>query len=162
EVMTMSHFRRVDGARAGPNALGILVAPGARTLVILRPRALEFDLLPIRASLRNGLGSGFLDLTRAEAAAMAQELGRVLEAWAAGGAGILAPIPATGGDGYWVQAEVGPFTLLACRRMPGKPYEAYVFTTLIEARTTASALHQVLCPAADAQQELYFNTQSFA
>ncbi len=158
----MSSFRRVDGARAGPNALGILVAPSARTLVVLRPRALEFDLLPIRATLRNGLGSGFLDLTRAEAIAVAQDLGRALEEGAAGTPVLLAPIPATGGDGYWVQAELSQYTLLACRRMLGQPYWAWVFPTLTEAHTAAAALQQVLCPAADAQQELYFNTQSFA
>ena len=158
----MSHFRRVDGAQAGPDALGILVPPGARTLVIVRPRALELDLLPIRATLRNGLGSGFCDLERAEAAAMARALGAALEDWAAGGAGCLGPIPAADGDGYWVQAEVGAFTLLACRRVPGQPYRAHVFAALDEARSSTASLRRVLCPAAGAVQELYFNTQSFA
>jgi hypothetical protein len=155
----MSCFRRVDGAGAGPTALGILIAPGDRTLVILRPRALEYDLLPVRASLRDGLGSGFWEMDRAEAVTAANSLGHALEKWAAGGAGSLGPIPANTGDGYWVQAEVGEHTLLVCGRAAGRAYQAQVFTTLEDARAAAAALRRVLCPAA--AQELYFNTRNF-
>jgi hypothetical protein len=42
----MPAFCRVDAQRAGPAALGILVPPGDKTLVVLRPRGLEWDLLP--------------------------------------------------------------------------------------------------------------------
>ena len=42
----MSAFRRVEAQHAGGNALGILVPPGARTVVILRARSLGWDLLP--------------------------------------------------------------------------------------------------------------------
>lgn len=153
----MSRFRRVDGARAGPEALGVLVAPGSPTLVILRPRALAFDLLPVRATLRNGLGDGFRDMDRAEAAELASVLAQSL----AEGAACLGPIPAAG-DGYWVQAEVGPCTLLACRRQPGQPYRAHVFATLEEARDMAAALRPILCPPAEAAQELYLNSDHFS
>ncbi len=158
----MSYFRRVDGAQAGPNALGILVPGGARTLVILRPRALGFDLLPIRATLRNGLGSGFLDLERGEAVALAHAVGNALDDWAAGGSGCLGPIPAAGADGYWVQAEIGSFIFLACRRIAGEPYAAQVFVTLHDARALVTSLRPVLCPTSEAMQELYFNTREFA
>ncbi len=161
ETATMSRFRRVDGAQAGPDALGILVAPGARTLVILRPRALDFDLLPVLATTRHGLGNGFCDLERAGAMAMARALAAALEDCAAGGTGCVGPIPDAEGDGYWVQAEIAAFTLLVCRREPGRSYRAHVFATLEEARTTAAALRRVLCPPPEAAQELYFNMQNF-
>lgn len=157
----MSHFHRVEGAHSGPEALGILVPPGARTLVILRPRAIEVDLLPIRATLRDGLGSGFLDQDRAAALALAEQLGRMLEDGAAGGANMVGPIPAASGTGYWVQAEVGTLTLLACDRRPGRPYEARTFADLPSARAAAATLRRYLCPAPGSRQDLYFNVQSF-
>ena len=44
----MCPLRRVEDHRAGPSALGILVPPGRRTFLILRPRALSWDLLLLR------------------------------------------------------------------------------------------------------------------
>ena len=48
----MPAFRRVEPHQAGARALGILVPPGPKTVVILRPRGLDWDLLP-----RAGRGS---------------------------------------------------------------------------------------------------------
>ena len=43
----MAPFRHVEGNQAGPNALGILLPPGRRTLVVVRPRSLAWDLIPL-------------------------------------------------------------------------------------------------------------------
>ncbi len=64
--------------------------------------------------------------------------------------------------GFVVRAEAGIFPLLACARRPGRPYEAAVFPDRNEANRAAAALAAVLCPAADAGQELYFNLRHFA
>src|SRR5207248_2911214 len=119
-LLAMSSFRRVDGAEAGPDALGILVPPGRRTLVILRPRALDYDLIPLQSDGANGSGPRLVDLDHREAPGLSQRLYRALEACAGGAAGRVEAVAA--GDGFWVRAEVGPFTLLACRRVPGEPY----------------------------------------
>jgi hypothetical protein len=52
-----------------------------------------------------------------------------------------------------VQAEVGPFPLVACPRRPGQPYRPAAYA--------AAALARVLCPAGGAGQEVYLNTRHF-
>ena len=69
----MPAFRRVEGSQAGPSALGILVPPGARTLVILRPRALEWDLLPLQDR-----DEGFCEFDRETAAGIARGIQQAL------------------------------------------------------------------------------------
>src|SRR5207302_3778230 len=65
-VRSMCPLRRVEDAHAGPHAVGILVPPGRRTVVIVRPRALIWDLL--LTGERNSLtGSPFQELTQEEA-----------------------------------------------------------------------------------------------
>ena len=64
----MCALRRVEGDRAGPDALGILVPPARRTFVILRPRALPWDLL----LLRDPEAEAFRELGRDEAHAAAR------------------------------------------------------------------------------------------
>src|SRR2546423_14410331 len=98
----MSSFRRVDGAEAGPDALGILVPPGRRTLVILRPRALDYDLLPLQAAGGNGTAPGLADVDHKDAPGLSQRLFRALGARAHGGAG-----PAVGGGGRPGQGVLG-------------------------------------------------------
>ena len=70
----MSPLRRVEAGRAGPGALGILVPPGRPTVLILRPRALPWDLLLVRAGEGGEAGTPFLHLERQEAEAAAEGL----------------------------------------------------------------------------------------
>jgi hypothetical protein len=144
----MGAFRRVEGELAGPSALGILVPPGRRTFVILRPRALPWDLLLLR-----GDGSA-LELAHDEASAAAQALYRALRE------GAVAVEPGPDPAGWRVRARVGAFALLACPREPGRPYRPLLCPEA-EAIRSAAALAAVLCPAPGAEQEVYFNVRFF-
>jgi len=153
----MSAFRWVEGRDAGPAALGVLAPPGRRTHLILRPRALPWDLL----LLRPAHPSVFYEMDRDEAAAAAQELARALETWAAGGPGRVETADAPQGPGVWLRVHAGPFALLLCPRAPGRPYQAERFPDPEAAHAAAARLAAVLRPAPGAGQELYFNTRHF-
>lgn len=152
----MGVFRRVEGERAGPTALGILIPPARRTFVILRPRALAWDLLLCR----------FLDdptalqLTHDEATAVAQTLFRALRDWSAGGEGSLDTVFRQPPDsGCWLRLSLAGFTFVVCPRRPGQAY-----TPLICQENPLALLDQlreVFCPAEGAEQEIYFNTRFF-
>src|SRR5437016_1359250 len=75
----MPAFRRVDPQRAGPTALGILVPLGSKTLVILRPRGLEWDLLPARWGGDARAAPVFCQFSREEAALVARRFQQCLE-----------------------------------------------------------------------------------
>jgi hypothetical protein len=151
----MPPFRRVEDRKAGPAALGVLAPPGRRTFLILRPRALPWDLL----LLREADGDAFRDLGRDEAAAAAQGLILALDGWAGGGPGGVEVVPAA--DGVRVRVWAGAFALLLCPREPGRPYRPQAFIDADAARAAAAALTAVLCPPPGAEQELYFNTRHF-
>jgi hypothetical protein len=157
----MAAFRFVNDDQAGPRALGLLVPPGRRTLVIVRPRALDWDLLIVQRHRRTGPTTTFRDFGRAEAAAAVEGLCLALQQWAAGGPGRLEAVPPPGGGGYLVRGEVGIFPLLVCPRRPGLPYTPLICPDREAAEETVTALTGVLCPDADAEQELYFNTRHF-
>jgi hypothetical protein len=146
----MPAFRIVHGGRAGPAALGILVPPGDRTVVVVRPRALNVDLVMVGPG-----GEGFFEASRQAAGLEAQGLSQALQ----GDSVRLRVVPA--GEGFHVQASVGRFLLIACSRIPGQAYRPQVFAAESEAQGTAEALHQVMCPPADAGQELYTNLSGF-
>jgi hypothetical protein len=158
----MSAFRRVSGPEAGPGALGILVPPGRRTLVILRPRGLAWDLILAARGEDGGSDTAFEEVNHLEAPAVAQRVFQALEQWAEGGPGRVEMLPSTSLAGYEVRAEVGAFAMVVCRRDPGKPYEPMRFATREEAQDVADAIAAVLCPADRAGQEVYFNTRHFA
>jgi hypothetical protein len=150
----MGSFRRVEAEQAGVDALGILIPPARRTFVILRPRALPWDLLLARGS--DDLG--FRDLSHDEASAAAQGLFRALRE---GTAGEAASIDVVGtGNGWRLVARVGPFVLVVCVRAPGQPYAALVCAEA-DARAAAERLQAVLRPGSDSEQEIYFNTRFF-
>lgn len=155
----MAAFRLVGSAQAGPGALGILVPPGPRTLMILRPRNLAWDLLPLRPGAP-GPGLSFHELDRDSAARQARELYRALEARGDGPELVqaVAVLPA----GFVVQVLVGAVVLVACRRIPGQPYQPAVFATAAEAEQAAEAVAASLAPSRDGTREVYFNTQRFA
>ena len=155
----MSPLRRVDARGAGPSALGILVPPGRKTVLIVRPRPLPWDLLLVRRG-EGESGTPFLHLERDEAEAVAEGLFRALERWASGGPGRVEGAFAPDGDGYWVQAEVGAFPLVACERRPGQPYRPAAFPTPEGASAAAALVADALRPA-DGEQEVYLNTRNF-
>jgi hypothetical protein len=152
----MCPLLRVSDEEAGPAALGVLVPPGRRTFLILRPRSLSLDLLLIQ-SPQSG---AFRQLSPEEAAIVAQKVYRCLEQCEAD-PGPVRPMAAPAGPGWWLQAVVGPFALLVCPRLPGQPYQPQVFADVDSAWAVARALAAILCPPAGVEQEIYFNTRHF-
>jgi hypothetical protein len=154
----MCALRRVADKQAGPAALGLLVPPGRRTFLIVRPRSLTWDLLLVRSP--NVLN--FLDMTPAEATSASRDFYCALLDWTVGGPGRLDALDAHPGPGYWLRACVGGFTLVVCPRRPGQPYQPLLFHDDASAHTAAHQLVAVLCPPAHVVQEVYFNTQHFS
>ena len=140
----MGVFRRVEAEQAGPTALGILIPPARRTFVILRPRAMAFDLLLCRGAD----DPTFNALTHDEASAAAQLLYRGLRDG-------LARVEAQS----HLLAHVGPLSFVACSRVEGQPYTPMELD-LAEAETLVSRLRDFLCPPGE--QEVYFNTRFLA
>jgi hypothetical protein len=151
----MPPFRRVEGSQAGPEAVGILIPPGRRTVLIVRPRALDWDLLPVPPLPLNAARSPFWEVGHDQAEDLARRLGAALEE----GARVEALAAA---DGYEVRAAVGAYVLVACPRQPGQPYRTLRFATAGEAQQAAERIAGFLCPTANAGQELYFNARHFA
>jgi hypothetical protein len=152
----MTAFRRVEDRLAGPRALGILVPPGLRTFVILRPRALVWDLLPLKPEDT----SGFCQFGRDEAAGLARRLKQSLEEAACAGQRSSATVLAHSG-GFLACFAAQDLHWVVCRRIPGTPYRPLVFSSREEAQRALERLLPFVCPAADAGQEYYFNTQNF-
>src|ERR1041384_7486675 len=102
----MSAFRRVDAQRAGPSALGILVPPGRETLVIARPRGLDWDLLPARWSGDPATAPVFCQFGRDAAATVARRFAQALEAHCQSGTSPVETIGDSGGQRFqvWVRA----------------------------------------------------------
>jgi hypothetical protein len=140
----MGSFRKVEGEKAGSEALGILIPPAKRTFVILRPRALPWDAVLCRGP--DDLA--FADLAHDEASAAAQGLYRALRT----GARVEAL-----GDGR-LRVTAGGFALLVCPRLPGRPYAPLVCGSG-EATAIGQRVAEVVCPAGE--QEVYFNTRFF-
>src|SRR5262249_57327820 len=142
--------------------LGILLPPGPRTVLILRPRPVPWDLLLVRGGASGEAGTPFLHLEPEEGHAMAEGLLRALERWAGGGPGKVDAAYAPDGAGYWVQAEVGAFPLVACERRPGQPYRPAVFDTPAQAEAAAATIAGALRPRNGAGLEVYLNTRHFS
>lgn len=153
----MAGFRPVSGDRAGPRAVGILVPPGRRTVVVVRPRALDFDLLIARRDAEGNAGDGFEEAERANAVILAQNLVKVLTA---GQPVQVRAVPAHAGTGCWVQARVGPHVLIACPRQPGQAYRPLHFQSPDDAVALIAQIKPTLVP--DSEQELYTNVLNFA
>ena len=142
----MGVFRKVEAEKAGPQALGILIPPGRRTFVILRPRGLGWDLLLCRDDLT------FRELAHDEASAAAQAIYRAL------GQAEAEVLP--GEAGWRVRVTIGPFALVACARVPGRPYAA-LHCGEAEAREIAARMLRAVSPPEGAEQEVYFNVRFF-
>src|SRR5262245_11280754 len=158
---TMTAFRLVAAAQAGPGALGLLSPPGHRTLLIVRPRALPWDLLIVHSHRRHGPTTSFRDFGREEAAAAGEGLFAALQRWA-GGEPVGAVEVVAHDGGFLVRAQIDVFPLLTCLRRAGKPYEPLIFTRLDEAESAAAVLTPVLHPGPTTGQEVYFNDRHFS
>jgi hypothetical protein len=128
-------------------------------VVVVRPRGLDWDLLPLNPN-DNG-GPRFWEAARIEAQDVAQRLYRALEASATDGDGARVDAVAAS-TGYEVRIAVGSFVLLACGRIPGRPYEPHLFDTVTEALAAVDQIRACLNPTAAVVQEVYLNTRNFA
>lgn len=153
----MCPLRRVEDHRAGPSALGILVPPGRRTFLILRPRALCWDLLLLQPDSANV----FHEIPHAEADRLAHDLLRALRDWSNGASGRVEEVARPDGSGFWVRVCVGPFALLTCDRQPGRAYQPMTFTDAESALSAAAQLRGILRPHTNCDQEVYLNTHHF-
>lgn len=153
--MTISCFSRVDAAAAGPEALGILIPPGKRTLIIVRPKALPWDLLPARWDGDPRHAPAFCDFTRDEAPAIARRLVETLEQAVAKQTNLLESF----GDGrcYQIWLRAADLFWIVCTRSVGDVYRPAVLTTQEEAAAAGAELTRYLFPSEP--QEIYFNTQ---
>ena len=156
----MPAFRRVDAQRAGPSALGILVPPGRKTVVILRPRGLEWDLLPARWAGDAALPPEFCDFGRDEAAGVARRFQQALEATLRVGTNPVETIGDPAGHDFQVWVRAGDYVWILCRRTPGQPYLPLIFASHEEAQSAGRRIEPFFHPGAD--QEYYFNTQNFS
>jgi hypothetical protein len=158
----MPAFRRVDARLAGPRALGILVPPGQQTVVILRPRALLLDLLPLRPGLEQVQPAVFCALGRDEAAGLAR---RAHDALARGAGRDPNPVEVVASgprERFGVAVHIEGMLWIACQRADGRAYEPAFWPSLEEAAALAARLTPIVWPATEAGQEFYFNTQAFA
>lgn len=157
----MAAFRRVEAQDAGPQALGILVPPGVRTQVIVRPRAVGYDLLPARWAGDPAIPPVFCLFDRDEAAQLARRLLQALEEAVLRGVNPVETIGDPGGRSFQVWVRIAELFWIPCRRTAEQQYQPLLFATYAEARTAGEELARIVWPAADAEQEYYFNTQKF-
>jgi hypothetical protein len=152
-------FQRVDAQHAGPSALGILVPQGTKTLVIVRPRALAWDLLPAKWNGDAAQPPQFCVFTRDEAAGVARRFMAFLESTSAN------PVQTFGSANsehtqIWLRTD--EFVWIVCRRAPGAAYQPMLFASPEAAVSDAEKIAAVVFPAASVKQEYYFNTQNFS
>ncbi|MCI0685609.1 MAG: hypothetical protein L0Y71_26220 [Gemmataceae bacterium] len=157
----MPAFRRVEPQHAGPQALGILVPPGARTVVVLRPRSLDWDLLPATWSGDPARAPAFRDFGRDEAAQLARRLQQALEDAAARGVNPVETLGDAQERAFQVWVRAADFFWIPCRKTPAQHYQPLLFADRAAAQQAGEVLARIVWPAADAGQEYYFNTQQF-
>jgi len=157
----MPAFRRVDAQRAGASALGILVPPGRKTVVILRPRGLEWDLLPARWAGDAEAAPEFCQFGRDEGALVARRFQQFLEEAVPAGKNPVETFGNRMGQEFQIWVRTREYVWILCRRLPGQPYEPLVFASHEEAENIGRRLESFFHPAQDANQEYYFNTQNF-
>src|SRR5689334_4203117 len=136
-------FARIDANKAGPQSLGILVPQGAKTLVIVRPRGLPWDLLPAKWDGDHATPPQFCTFSRDEAAKVARRLVAALEAASTN------PLE-TFGDAQagrlqiWLRTD--EFVWIVCKRAPGEAYQPVHFASLVEAIQAAEKIAAYVWP----------------
>ncbi len=158
----MAAFRRVEPQVAGPNALGILVPPGARTLVILRPKSLDCDLLPARWDGAAARPPSFCTFERADAAQVARQVQLALTEAVDRRVNPVETLGDAQGRQFQVWVRAAALYWIVCRRTIGREYQPELFANHAQAQRVAEKLAAVLWPCSNADQEYYFNTQKFA
>jgi hypothetical protein len=134
-------------------------------MVILRPRHLEWDLIPVE--FRPDGSSKLWETDRHEAFLAMQALERGLADVELGGAGRIDAVADNCPSGkpadhrVKLQVTIGSQAFVACLRRPGKAYEPFVFADQDAAERAAQAIGAVVFPDASREQELYFNTDCF-
>lgn len=153
----MAIFSRVDPTHAGPAALGVLIPPGNRTVIILRPQALPWDLLPARWDGDSSRAPEFCLFSRDEAPAIARKLVRHLEEAVSNQVN---PLETFGnGRSFQIWLRAPELFWILCRRIPGEAYRPAIFSSPEEAETAGNQVAPYVWPSAP--QEIYFNTQKF-
>jgi hypothetical protein len=147
----MCAFRRVEAEQAGPSALGLLIPPSRRTVLILRPRRLAWDLVLAQP------GGGFREMNREEAEHVAYQVAAALET----AGGYVEPVYSLDQGGSWLRVRIDSYTLTVCARIPGQPYQPLLFAGTEAAGVAVEALTKLLHPPADVEQEMYLNTCNF-
>jgi hypothetical protein len=153
----MSAFRLVAGEQAGPDAIGVLVPPGRRTFVIVRPRRLALDLLV----LAEAAGNAFREFEREQACRAAEALVDRLTDDPSAVSINLQKAPADGQPAIHLRVQIGPFHLLVCARNPGQPYAPLRFVDDLSARATCEQIRELFTPRKGNEQEYYLNTRQF-
>lgn len=155
-------FRRVDAKVAGPTAIGVLVPHGKKTLVVIRMRAMPWDLLPAQWDGDAAVAPRFCSFSRDDAAATARRFITDLQAAAASGDNPVQTFgnAAIGKLQIWVRTA--NLVWIACERTVGKAYEPATFASHEDAVKAATKIGRCVFPPDGEVQEYYFNTQSFA
>lgn len=157
----MPPFRRVEGKSAGASALGILVPPGRRTLVVLRPRSLDWDLVLATSPFAGEAPAAFWEGDRRGAMALAEELHRALGKVQADPTRAVEVVTHSRDGGLRVLAAVERHRLIVCGRVPGRPYAPMTFASAEDAQNATAAVAAVLSPGPEANQEVYLNIDCF-
>lgn len=151
-------LKRVDARSASGSALGILVPPGARTFVVLRPRNQPWDFLAVRWSGRPSDAPEFASFDRDAAAIAARQVVKTLEDHDLAGDSPLETLGHEPAFQVWIRDV--ELCWMLCER--GKnAYRPLVFSTLAEARAAAERMAPFVHPGANRVQDYYFNTQHF-
>src|SRR5271166_2661962 len=114
----MPAFRRVDAQSASTSALGILVPPGINTVVILRPRGLDWDLLPARWEGDSRLAPRFCQFGRDEAAQVARRFYGFLEEAITSGRNLIETFGNPGNQAFQIWIRTKEYVWILCRRHP--------------------------------------------
>jgi hypothetical protein len=132
------------------------VPRGKRTLVILRPRALEWDLVLERPP--GAYPPGLWELHPLEAKPL---VGILRELLANGRLANIEFVWAASQSAVQLRIVLGELRLMVCNRAVGQPYHPSRFRSETEASNVAAMIRDVLSPGAAANQELYCNTRHF-
>ena len=150
----MAGWTQVDGRKAGPNALGILIPPLDPTILVLRPRALSWDCV----LLEGVSGMTFRHFSMKNAQEMASHF---LESFMTKPCHVEV-LGGPQGEGFFIWIDVEDWSLMACARRPGQPYQPQSFEDRAEANVVRDQLHQLLCSCESTPQEIYLNLQHFS